>query len=62
MNNLQTFCSMHICTHRVHFLHSLLIRLLLWDCDDRVYSFYIDVSTDQKTWNRVADRTKQDCR
>ena len=43
-------------------LHMLYIRLLLWDCDERTYTFYIDVSTDQKTWVRVADRTKQSCR
>ena len=40
----------------------LYTRLLLWDCDERTYTFYIDVSTDQKTWVRVADRTKQSCR
>ena len=43
-------------------LHMLYTRLLLWDCDERTYTFYIDVSTDQKTWVRVADRTKQSCR
>ncbi|XP_078464702.1 BTB/POZ domain-containing protein 9 isoform X2 [Lampetra fluviatilis] len=38
------------------------MRLLLWDCDDRSYSFYVEVSTEQQTWHRVADRTKQACR
>jgi BTB/POZ domain-containing protein 9 len=31
------------------------IGLLLWDCDDRQYSYYIEVSTDQQTWNRVVE-------
>uniref|UniRef100_A0A183C5N0 BTB domain-containing protein n=1 Tax=Globodera pallida TaxID=36090 RepID=A0A183C5N0_GLOPA len=31
------------------------MRLLLWDCDDRWYSFYIEVSTDQCKWAKVAE-------
>ncbi|XP_053315518.1 BTB/POZ domain-containing protein 9 [Spea bombifrons] len=38
------------------------LRLLLWDCDDRSYSYYIEVSTDQQQWTTVADRTKVPCR
>eukprot|EP00057_Strongylocentrotus_purpuratus_P031130 XP_783686.3 PREDICTED: BTB/POZ domain-containing protein 9 [Strongylocentrotus purpuratus] len=38
------------------------IRLLLWDCDARTYSYFVDVSTDQQTWIRVADKTKENCR
>ncbi|XP_054759459.2 BTB/POZ domain-containing protein 9-like [Lytechinus pictus] len=38
------------------------IRLLLWDCDARTYSYFVDVSTDQQTWTRVADKTKDNCR
>uniref|UniRef100_A0A8C5MUE9 BTB/POZ domain-containing protein 9 n=1 Tax=Leptobrachium leishanense TaxID=445787 RepID=A0A8C5MUE9_9ANUR len=38
------------------------IRLLLWDCDDRSYSYYIEVSTNQQQWVMVADRTKVPCR
>ncbi|XP_072356430.1 BTB/POZ domain-containing protein 9 isoform X2 [Scyliorhinus torazame] len=38
------------------------IRLLLWDCDDRSYSFYIEVSKNQQQWKMVADRTKVTCR
>ncbi|XP_013777276.1 BTB/POZ domain-containing protein 9-like isoform X1 [Limulus polyphemus] len=38
------------------------MRLLLWDCDDRSYSFYIEVSTDQQNWHLVADRKDQECR
>nr|DBA27370.1 TPA: hypothetical protein GDO54_011529 [Pyxicephalus adspersus] len=36
--------------------------LLLWDCDDRSYSYYIEVSTNQQQWTMVADRTKVPCR
>ncbi|CAH2256344.1 BTB POZ domain-containing 9 isoform X1 [Pelobates cultripes] len=38
------------------------IRLLLWDCDDRSYSYYVEVSTNQQQWTMVADRTKVPCR
>lgn len=34
-------------------------RLLLWDCDDRTYSYYIDVSADQNHWTRVVDKSKE---
>ncbi|VDO78593.1 unnamed protein product [Heligmosomoides polygyrus] len=32
------------------------MRLLLWDCDDRYYSYYIEVSVDQINWVKVIDR------
>nr|XP_006004592.1 PREDICTED: BTB/POZ domain-containing protein 9 [Latimeria chalumnae] len=38
------------------------LRLLLWDCDDRSYSYYIELSTNQQQWIRVADRTKVPCK
>ncbi|XP_067835697.1 BTB/POZ domain-containing protein 9-like, partial [Heptranchias perlo] len=38
------------------------MRLLLWDCDDRSYSFYIEVSNNQQHWTMVADRTKVTCK
>ncbi|XP_048083498.1 BTB/POZ domain-containing protein 9 isoform X1 [Alosa alosa] len=38
------------------------MRLLLWDCDDRSYSYYVEVSTNQQQWSRVVDRTKIACR
>ncbi|KAK2535707.1 Btbd9 [Columba guinea] len=38
------------------------IRLLLWDCDDRSYSYYIEVSTNQQQWTMVADCTKISCK
>jgi BTB/POZ domain-containing protein 9 len=38
------------------------MRLLLWDCDDRSYSYFIETSTDQVQWVRVVDNTKEPCR
>lgn len=38
------------------------MRLLLWDCDARSYSYYVETSVDKKEWTRVADRTRQLCR
>ncbi|XP_059839053.1 BTB/POZ domain-containing protein 9 isoform X1 [Hypanus sabinus] len=38
------------------------MRLLLWDCDDRSYSFYIEVSNNQQHWDRVADHTQVTCK
>ncbi|XP_070579023.1 BTB/POZ domain-containing protein 9-like [Ptychodera flava] len=38
------------------------MRLLLWDCDDRSYSYYVEVSCDQHNWTRVADKTKEQCK
>ena len=37
------------------------IRMLLWDRDDRTYGYYIEVSTDQKTWTRIVDRSNDSC-
>lgn len=38
------------------------MKLLLWDLDERRYSYYIEVSCDQQTWIRVVDKTKEVCR
>ena len=38
------------------------MRLLLWDCDDRTYSYCVDVSCDQRKWNRVVDMSMEACR
>ncbi|KAK7103537.1 BTB/POZ domain-containing protein 9-like isoform X2 [Littorina saxatilis] len=38
------------------------MRLLLWDCDDRSYSYYVEVSTDQQKWHRVADKSHDACK
>ncbi|GAB1606264.1 BTB/POZ domain-containing protein 9-like [Argonauta hians] len=38
------------------------MRLLLWDCDDRCYSYYIEVSIDQQHWVRVADKQQEACK
>lgn len=38
------------------------MRILLWNCDDRFYSFYIAVSTNQIDWITVVDKTNDECR
>ncbi|XP_007238565.3 BTB/POZ domain-containing protein 9 [Astyanax mexicanus] len=38
------------------------MRLLLWDCDERSYSYYVELSTNQQQWVRVVDRTRVACR
>jgi len=38
------------------------MRLLLWDCDDRSYSFYIEVSTDSLKWTQVVDKRHHACK
>ena len=37
-------------------------RLLLWDCDDRSYSYYVEVSIHQQRWTRVADKSQEACK
>ncbi len=38
------------------------IKLLLWDRDQRSYSYYVEVSLDREDWVRVADHGQQLCR
>jgi BTB/POZ domain-containing protein 9 len=38
------------------------MKLLLWDCDERSYSYYIEVSVNQRDWEVVCDRTREACR
>nr|XP_034839915.1 BTB/POZ domain-containing protein 9 [Maniola hyperantus] len=38
------------------------IRMLLWDCDYRHYSYYVEVSLNYWHWDMVADRTRDPCR
>lgn len=38
------------------------LRLLLWDCDERTYCFYIETSTDQKTWTMAVDKRNEHLR
>ncbi|XP_014211597.1 BTB/POZ domain-containing protein 9 [Copidosoma floridanum] len=38
------------------------MRLLLWDCDDRSYCYYIQVSGNMKNWDLVVDKTMEQCR
>ncbi|KAI1729890.1 f5/8 type C domain-containing protein [Ditylenchus destructor] len=34
------------------------LRLLLWDCDERTYSFYIEASCDQVQWTKIVDANR----
>lgn len=34
------------------------MRLLLWDCDDRRYCYYIETSCDNTNWTMVCDKRK----
>jgi len=38
------------------------MRLLLWDCDDRRYSYYVEVSTNQRNWEMVANKCQDPCK
>jgi len=38
------------------------MRLLLWDCDARSYSYYVEVSVNHKTWDVVWDRSRDACK
>lgn len=38
------------------------MRLLLWDIDNRTYSYYIEVSTDQVNWHQVLDKRNEMCK
>lgn len=31
------------------------MRILLWDIDERLYSFYVETSTNQRTWDMAVD-------
>ncbi|CAF0889572.1 unnamed protein product [Adineta ricciae] len=38
------------------------MRLLLWDCDNRSYSYYIETSYDNATWTKIVDKRTLACR
>ncbi|XP_059061241.1 BTB/POZ domain-containing protein 9 [Achroia grisella] len=38
------------------------MRMLLWDCDYRHYSYYVETSLDYWKWEVVCDRTRDACR
>lgn len=38
------------------------IKILLWDLDNRSYSYVIDVSVDRECWDRVVDHSSYYCR
>ena len=52
------------CVTSIFFLISIFwfSRILLWDCDNRSYSFYVAVSTDNHHWTKVVDKTDENCR
>lgn len=37
------------------------MKLLLWDCDDPRYSYFIEVSNNKTDWQRVWDRSNSPC-
>lgn len=43
-----------------YFLGSM--RLLLWDCDERTYSYYIATSLDQTQWTIVVDKRNENAK
>ncbi|XP_031623823.1 BTB/POZ domain-containing protein 9 [Contarinia nasturtii] len=38
------------------------MRLLLWDCDSRTYSFFIETSVNQKDWEMAVDKKDEQLR
>ena len=47
---------------RKTFFKTYFFRLLLWDCDDRRYSYYIEVSSSRDgVWHKVWDRSNSPC-
>jgi len=59
--NRLTFCQQQWCNLTVIRLY-VCGRLLLWDCDGRCYSYYVDVSNNQQNWTRVVNKTTEACR
>ncbi|XKL65076.1 hypothetical protein PGB90_005162 [Kerria lacca] len=37
------------------------MRLLLWDCDDRLYSYFIEVSVNMWDWDLIIDKSHEQC-
>lgn len=52
---LEVFASTRI------FLLLLHYRMLLWDCDDRLYSYYIEVSVNMWDWDMIVDKSHEQC-
>ncbi|XP_067943709.1 BTB/POZ domain-containing protein 9-like [Watersipora subatra] len=38
------------------------MKLLLWDCDDRTYSYTVEVSVDNSKWTIITDKSNLPCR
>lgn len=49
-----------ICAGQPYYISSL--RLLLWDCDDRSYGYYIESSVNIWDWKTVVDCTRENCK
>lgn len=58
------FFFLYIITQKISgiYIYIYKYRLLLWDCDDRSYSYYIEVSGNSWSWVLVADKTREACR
>lgn len=50
----------HLFSGQPYIISSL--RLLLWDCDDRSYSYYIESSINIWEWEMVVDNTRENCK
>lgn len=59
INGLFTFLRLSLILDRQTFFS---YSLLLWDCDDRTYSYYIEVSNDRHHWELVCDHRNDECR
>lgn len=38
------------------------MRILLWDIDERLYSFYVETSTNRRTWDMAVDKRNEQLR
>ena len=38
------------------------MRMLLWDCDERTYSYTVEVSVDNSKWVMIKDNSNVPCR
>ena len=52
--------NVHFYSGQPYYIGSM--RLLLWDCDERTYSFYIETSTNRVNWNMAVDKTNEQLR
>lgn len=43
-------------------VNAFVFSLLLWDCDNRSYSYYIETSYDNINWSKAVDKQTVACR